>query len=106
MDTGYIETRARPERRVPAARRDTIEILIEQLLVLQKVGQWLALETHGDAYVKVRAVNELFHQAHRQLRDMQNGETGVGALRVRRMDSGSAARALQLEMRQSGTERN
>lgn len=73
MEIGLIEPNVRRERRSLAQRPATIELLIEQLFVVQKIGRWLALETHGDAYVRVRELNELFHRANRQLRDIQNG---------------------------------
>lgn len=75
MEIRLIESRARRERRSPAKRPATIELLIEQLFVVQKIDRWLSLETHGDTYVRVRELNELFHQANRQLRDIQNGTT-------------------------------
>lgn len=61
------------ERRFPTERAATIDELTEQLFVVQKMGQWLAHETHGDAYVQVRELNELFHLANRKLRDIKNG---------------------------------
>lgn len=73
MEIRLIESRVRRERRSPAKRAATIDLLMEQLFVVQKIGRWLSLETHGDEYVRVRELNELFHQANRQLRDIQNG---------------------------------
>ena len=69
----FIESTVRQERRSPATRPATIELLIEQLFVVQRLGRWLSLETHGDAYVRVRELNELLHQANRQVRDIKNG---------------------------------
>ena len=82
MEIRLTEVRSRRERRSPPLRGATIEVLIEQLFVVQKVGQWLAHETHGDAYVRARELNELFHEAHRQLRDIKNGTTGASKLRA------------------------
>ncbi len=73
MEMKLFEMRERKERRSRPVRRETIDQLTEQLFVVQKIGQWLAHETHGDAYVRVRELNELFHQANRQLRDIKNG---------------------------------
>ncbi len=73
MEIRLLEMRGRKERRSCAVRRETIDQLIEQLFVVQKIGQWLAHETHGDAYVRVRDLNELFHQANVQLRQIKNG---------------------------------
>lgn len=73
MQTNRLEIRERQERRSLPVRRETIDQLIEQLFVVQKIGQWLAHETHGDAYVPVREVNELLHQANIQLRQIKNG---------------------------------
>lgn len=74
MEIKRFEMRERKERRAGSVRRATIEQLTEQLFVVQKIGQWLAQETHGDAYVQVRELNELFHQANIQLRQFQNGK--------------------------------
>jgi hypothetical protein len=73
MEIGLIETWVSQERRIPAKRPPTIELLVEQLFVVQRISRWLSLETHGDAYVRVRELNELIHQAQRKLRDIQNG---------------------------------
>lgn len=73
MEIGLIESKPSQERRIPAKRPPTIELLIEQLFVVQRLGRWLSLETHGDAYVRVRELNELIHRAQRLLRDIQNG---------------------------------
>lgn len=77
MAINRFEMRERKERRALPLRRDTIDQLAEQLFVVQKMGQWLAHETHGDAYVRVRELNELFHQANFQLRQIRNGR-GAG----------------------------
>ena len=82
MEKKLFEMRERKERRSRPVRRETIDQLTEQLFVVQKIGQWLAHETHGDAYVRVRELNELFHEAHRQLRDIKNGTTGASKLRA------------------------
>lgn len=73
MEIKRFEMRVRKERRGLPVRRETIEQLIEQLFVVQKIGQWLAHETHGDAYVRVRELNELFHQANIQLCRIKKG---------------------------------
>lgn len=73
MQIKRLELSERKERRALPVRRETIDQLIEQLFVVQKIGQWLAHETHGDAYVSVRELNELFHQANIQLRQIKNG---------------------------------
>lgn len=73
MEIKRFEMRERKERRAGSVRRETIEQLTEQLFVVQKMGQWLAQETHGDAYVQVRELNLLFHQANIQLRRIKNG---------------------------------
>ncbi|MBY0270478.1 MAG: hypothetical protein K2X06_11450 [Burkholderiales bacterium] len=73
METKPFEMRERKERRALPVRRATIDQLTEQLFVVQKIGQWLARETHGDAYVQIRELNELFHQANIQLRRIKNG---------------------------------
>lgn len=74
MQVERLEIRERQERRALPVRRETIDQLIEQLFVVQRIGQWLAQETHGDAYVQVRELNELFHQANIQLRQIKNGK--------------------------------
>jgi len=73
MEIGPTESGVSRERRIPAKRPPTIELLMEQLFVVQRLGRWLSRETHGDAYVRVRELNELIHQAQRQLRDIQKG---------------------------------
>lgn len=74
MVINEFEMRDRKERRALPVRRETLDQLAEQLFVVQKMGQWLAHETHGDAYVRVRELNELFHQANIRLRQMRNGK--------------------------------
>ncbi len=58
------------ERRQPT-RRETIVVLGEHLSLAQRTGRWLANETHGDAYARVRELNEHLHQAQCRLRDIQ-----------------------------------
>ena len=48
-------------------RQETIEELLDLLVVVQEMGRRLAAETHGDAYSKVRELNELLHQSCVQL---------------------------------------
>jgi hypothetical protein len=74
----FIDSTVRLERRSPATRPATIELLIKQLFVVQRLGRWLSLETHGDAYIQFRELNELLHQANRQVRDIQNGTNEAG----------------------------
>lgn len=66
------------ERRSPPQRRATVDVLDEHLLNVQRVGQWLARETHGDAYVPVRELNVLLHQARQQLRTIRARMTDGG----------------------------
>lgn len=73
MEIRRIESRGRRERRSPATRPVTIDQLIKQLSAVQRLGRWLSLETHGDAYIRERKLNEHLHQANRQVRDIQNG---------------------------------
>ena len=56
-------------------RRETIDELSDLLAVVQEMGHRLADETHGDAYAKVRALNELLHQARSQLNKIKD-DTG------------------------------
>lgn len=56
-------------------RKETIDELSDLLHVVQKLGQRLATETHGDAYDLVRDLNELLHQARGQL-DRVRGDSG------------------------------
>lgn len=52
----------------PAGERcETIDELSHLLFVVQRMGHRLAYETHGDAYDKVRELNELLHKAHVKL---------------------------------------
>ncbi len=90
MDIKPADLRERNERRFPPVRRKTIDQLAEQLFAVQRLCQWLAWETHGDAYVRVRELNELFHLANRQLRDIKNGSDGdeVRPARARRSEPG------------------
>lgn len=48
-------------------RLETIDELTDLLVVVQEMGRRLANETHGDAYANVRELNELLHQARRQM---------------------------------------
>ncbi len=66
------------ERRSPPVRRETIDELTEQLLVVRRVGQWLANETHGDLYARVRRLNELFRLAYRHVRHIKKMEKMEG----------------------------
>ena len=90
MEIKSTEMRARRERRSPAVRFATIEQLTEQLFVVQKMGQWLANETHGDSYDRVRALNEFLHLAHSHLRGIEacfyesHGRSASGAAFKRR----------------------
>lgn len=86
----FIDSTVRLERRCPATRPATIELLIKQLFVVQRLGRWLSLETHGDAYIRVRELNELLHQANRKVRDIQNGTNEAG----KRFVPGEAVQAL------------
>jgi hypothetical protein len=72
MKVSRIETGALGERRKYPARRETLAVLVEYLSLTQRTGQWLANETHGDAYSRVRELNEHLHQAQCKLRDIEN----------------------------------
>jgi len=85
MDMSRVNTGALGERRKPPARRETLVVLVEHLFLAQKTGQWLANETHGDAYSRVRELNEILHQAQGKLRAIQAhlalmGEPTAGSL--------------------------
>jgi len=71
MDISRVETGALGERRKHPERRETITVLVEHLSLAQRTGQWLANETHGDAYSSVRELNEHLHEAQRKLRAIQ-----------------------------------
>ncbi|MDP1671585.1 MAG: hypothetical protein Q8L65_00545 [Burkholderiales bacterium] len=72
MNASRVVTGALGERRKHPARRETIAVLVEHLSLAQRTGQWLANETHGDAYSSVRELNEHLHQAQCKLRAIQN----------------------------------
>ena len=76
MNTHRVETGAVGDRRRSPVRRETLLVLIEQLWLAQRTSQWLANETHGDAYTLVRELNEHLHQAQCRLRDIE-GNTAV-----------------------------
>ncbi|MDP2026246.1 hypothetical protein [Sulfuriferula sp.] len=59
-------------------RRETIDELSDLLLVVQKMGQRLADETHGDSYSQVRELNELLHQTRVQLTKIKDGTVEGG----------------------------
>ena len=48
-------------------RRETIEELLDLVVVAQGMGNRLANETHGDDYAGVRRFNELLHLARVEL---------------------------------------
>lgn len=56
-------------------RLETIDELSDLLVVVQEMGRRLADETHGDAYAKVRELNELLHQARLQLSRIKDDRT-------------------------------
>ena len=95
MEIKPTDMRGRNERRLPGVRRATIEQLTEQLLVVQKMGQWLANETHGDSYDRVRELNELLHLAHIHLRGIEacfydsHGQSEPGVVFKRRCATAS-----------------
>lgn len=72
MNASRFEAAVHGERRHPPVRRETIETLIEHLSLAQRTGRWLANETHGDAYSRVRELNEHLHLAQCKLREIQS----------------------------------
>lgn len=83
MNISLVRMGANKDRRRSPVRRETIVVLIEQLSLAQRTGQWLSNETHGDAYCQVRELNEYLHLAQRKLREIQgsaafNGEPAAG----------------------------
>jgi hypothetical protein len=48
-------------------RSETVDELLELLLVVQKMGRRLAYETHGESYDFVRDLNGLLHQAREKI---------------------------------------
>ena len=61
-----------PDARSEDARLETIEELTDLLVVVQEMGRRLANETHGEAYASVRELNELLHQARRQIQKIHD----------------------------------
>lgn len=59
-------------------RRETIDELSDLLIVVQKIGQRLANETHGDSYPQAMELNELLHQARIQLDKIKDGTVEGG----------------------------
>jgi hypothetical protein len=59
-------------------RRETIDELSDLLVVVQEMGRRLSGETHGSTFSKVRALNELIHQARMQITVIKS-ETGSAA---------------------------
>lgn len=86
MNFNRIDMSAGKDRRRGLVRRETIVVLVEQLSLAQRAGQWLSNETHGDAYGQVREINEHLHQAQRKLRDFQNGAAKSGERAAGGMD--------------------
>lgn len=72
MNVSRFKTGALGDRRKHPARRETLAVLVEYLSLTQKTGRWLANETHGDAYSRVRELNEHLHQAQCKLRDIES----------------------------------
>lgn len=71
MSVSRFKTGAFGDRRKYPARRETLAVLVEHLTRPQRAGQWLANETHGDAYSRVRELNEHLHLAQCKLREIQ-----------------------------------
>jgi hypothetical protein len=87
MNISRVETGALGDRRRRPERRETISVLVEHLSLAQRTGQWLANETHGDAYSSVRELNEHLHEAQCKLRAIQRNlalivEQAAGGVRI------------------------
>ena len=87
MTISRVETGAIGDRRRSPERRETITVLVEHLSLAQRTGQWLANETHGDAYSSVRELNEHLHEAQCKLRAIQRNfalivEQTAGGVRI------------------------
>lgn len=67
-----------PDARNEDARLETIEELTDLLVVVQEMGRRLANETHGEAYASVRELNELLHQARRQIQKIHDEHVLAG----------------------------
>ena len=87
MDISRVKTGTIGDRRRHPERRETITVLVEHLSLAQKTGQWLANETHGDAYSSVRELNEHLHEAQCKRRAIQRNfalivEQTAGGVRI------------------------
>jgi hypothetical protein len=87
MNASRFKTDAIGDRRKYPARRETLAVLVEHLSLTQRTGQWLANETHGDAYSRVRELNEHLHLAQCTLRAIESnlgmgGEQTAGGVRI------------------------
>lgn len=58
-------------------RRESIEELSGMLLLAQEMGRRLANETHGASYQLVLDLNELLHQARKQIELIQANASGA-----------------------------
>jgi hypothetical protein len=61
----------RGDETLEGERRETVGELIEFLVIIQKMGQRLAYETHGESYDLVYELNELLHQTREKLELIQ-----------------------------------
>jgi ElaB/YqjD/DUF883 family membrane-anchored ribosome-binding protein len=59
-------------------RQETINELSDLLVVVQEMGRRLADESHGEAYSRVRELNELLHQVRVQLSRIQDDPSSKG----------------------------